>query len=369
MDIIEYQDTSTLKVSGQGTLKVTGQGTLKVSGQGTSTFPTKSSNTEDNQIPSEDVLHKAEIMALNNGWNDKNEQIIISIGENSASYKWMHEKCAGYHKFVHKFTSILLIILSTVLSAETIIPNNDQCNSDFTLDIIRRVFVYMVTVLSVIQNFLKLEETSGKHLFAVGAFSNLYHDIQQQMCMFRRDRVNATKYVSECLKQYDSLVITSPDISSRILMKFKNTFKNSDIALPEIADKIQKIEIITEDPMQSNLNINNVNNVNNVNNLDANDNVSDVVSNSGNLNIASFNLQKRIKRKGVPLVLTNKQSSVQNCNNLAQIHNAFQIHGDISDKDLENIDSIQLRELRNRFLQEKSDYEFQRFLQHSHEDE
>lgn len=296
----------------------------------------------------EDVLHKADLMRLNNGWNDKNETIIISVGENAASYKWMHEKCANHHKFTHKFLSIFLIVLSTGLTAETIFPETD----DFVLSIVKRTIIYVVNVLTVLQTFFRSEEVGEKHLVAAGAYSSLYHEIQQQMCMFRRDRINATKYVSECLKQYDSLVITSPDISSGILKKFKNTFKNSDIALPEIADKIQKIEIITEDQM-------NINNINNVNDNNNNVDITDVQS----------NLQKRIKRKGVPLVLTNKQSSVQNCNNLAQIHNAFQIHGDISDRDLENIDSIQLRELRNRFLQQKSDYEFQRFLQHSHEDE
>lgn len=297
----------------------------------------------DNQIPSEDVLHKAEIMALNNGWNDKNEQIIISIGENSASYKWMHEKCAGYHKFLHKFTSILLIILSTVLSAETIIPNNDQCNSDFTLDIIRRVFVYMVTVLSVIQNFLKSEETSGKHLIAVGAFSNLYHDIQQQMCMFRRDRINATRYVSDCLKQYDSLIINNPDISSRILNKFKNTFNNTGISLPDIADKIQKIEIITEDNVMSTMM-------------------------SGPGPGPEPIPQNNKKHKGISVINANNINNNQsNMCNLAQIHNAFQIHGDISDKDLENINSTELKSLRERFLDTKSNYEYQRFLQHSRE--
>jgi len=299
----------------------------------------------DNQIPSEDVLHKAEIMALNNGWNDKNEQIIISIGENSASYKWMHEKCAGYHKFLHKFTSILLIILSTVLSAETIIPNNDQCNSDFTLDIIRRVFVYMVTVLSVIQNFLKSEETSGKHLIAVGAFSNLYHDIQQQMCMFRRDRINATRYVSDCLKQYDSLIINNPDISSRILNKFKNTFNNTGISLPDIADKIQKIEIITEDNVMSTM-------------------MSGPGPGPGPEPIP----QNNKKHKGISVINANNINNNQsNMCNLAQIHNAFQIHGDISDKDLENINSTELKSLRERFLDTKSNYEYQRFLQHSRE--
>lgn len=317
----------------------------------------------------DDVLHKADLMRLNNGWNDKNERIVISVGENAASYKWMHEKCANYHKFIHKFISILLIVLSTGLTAETIYPDP---NGDFVIDIVRRTLVYVVNVLTVLQTFFRSEEVGEKHLVAGGGYSTLYHDIQQQMCMFRRDRVNATKYVSECLKQYDSLVITSPDISSRVLMKFKNTFKNSDIALPEIADKIQKIEIIIEDPMQSNLNGgpgggspggSSPGGGSPGGGSPGGD--SDIVEKE----FSSFNLQKRIKRKGVPLVLTNKQSSVQNCNNLAQIHNAFQIHGDISDKDLENIDSIQLRELRNRFLQEKSDYEYQRFLQHSHEDE
>lgn len=318
---------------------------------------------------SDDVLLKADLMRLNNGWNDKNERIIISVGENAASYKWMHEKCANHHKFTHKFVSILLIVLSTSLTAETIFP--DQ-NNDFVMEIVRRTIIYIVNVLTVLQTFFRSEEVAEKHLVAAGAYSNLYHDIQQQMCMFRRDRINATKYVSECLKQYDSLVITSPDISSRILNKFKKTFSNSDIALPEIADKIQKIEIITEDPANNNVvNINGIVNenggvVNNMINSEGDDNVGG--NDSDNLNIIN-NLQRRIKRKGVPLVLSNRQSSVQNCNNLAQIHNAFQIHGDISDKDLENIDSIQLRELRNRFLQQKSDYEFQRFLQHSHEDE
>lgn len=297
-----------------------------------------SSNSSEQINSSEDVLHKAEIMAFNNSWNDKNEQIIISIGENSASYKWMHEKCASYHKFIHRFTSILLIILSTALSAETIIPNNynDKCNSDFTLDIIKRIFVYIVTVLSVLQNFLKSQETGEKHLIAASSFSNLYHDIQQQMCMFRRDRINATRYVSDCLKQYDSLIINNPDISSHVLKKLKNTFNNTGISLPDIADKIKKIEIIAEDSPTPKYNKNNKNN----------------------------------KNKGISVISANNINKNQsNICNLAEIHNAFQIQGDISDKDLENINSIELKSLREKFLDKKSNYEYQRFLQHSHEND
>jgi hypothetical protein len=171
--------------------------------------------------------------------------------------------------------------------------------------------------LSVLQSFFKSEVVGEKHLNASGSFSNLYHDIQQQMCMFRRDRINATKYVSDCLKQYDTLIINSPDINLHVVRMFKKTFKNTDISLPDIADKIQKIEIITED----------------VNNGDDYKN-------------------------------TSISSSKKNCNNLQEIHNAFQIQGDITDKELENINYT---DLRKKFLKQKSEYEYNRFLQHSQE--
>jgi len=279
----------------------------------------KTSCKSEESNSTDDVFNKTELMRLNNGWNDKNERLIISLGENAASYKWMHEKCASYNKFVYKLTNIFLIFLSTSLTAETIFPQETTCtnNSLDTLSIIKKIFVYLVNLLSVLQSFFKSEVAGEKHLNASGSFSNLYHDIQQQMCMFRRDRINATKYVSDCLKQYDTLIINSPDINLHVVRMFKKTFKNTDISLPDIADKIQKIEIITED----------------VNNGDDYKNMS-------------------------------ISSSKKNCNNLQEIHNAFQIQGDITDKELENINYT---DLRKKFLKQKSEYEYNRFLQHSQE--
>jgi len=280
----------------------------------------KTSCESEESNSTDDVFNKTELMRLNNGWNDKNERLIISLGENAASYKWMHEKCASYNKFVYKLTNIFLIFLSTSLTAETIFPQETTCtnNSLDTLSIIKKIFVYLVNLLSVLQSFFKSEVAGEKHLNASGSFSNLYHDIQQQMCMFRRDRINATKYVSDCLKQYDTLIINSPDINLHVVRMFKKTFKNTDISLPDIADKIQKIEIITED----------------VNDKDDYKNMSSI------------------------------SSSKRNCNNLQEIHNAFQIQGDITDKELENINYT---DLRKKFLKQKSEYEYNRFLQHSQE--
>lgn len=310
----------------------------------------------------ENVLKKVDLMNFNNGWNDKNERIVISIGENAASYKWMHEKCASNQRIIYNITNISLIILSTSLTAETIFTDN----SNYTFEIIRRVFVYIVNLITVLQTFFKSEETCEKHISAANAYSTFYHDIQQQMCMFRRDRINAKKYVSKCLKYYDSLILNNPDISSNVLKKFKSTFKNSDISLPDIADKIQKIEVINEDVYIQNdggLSQNKRGNL-----YTEQDNSQNEPGNSQNER-GNSQKQRGNLQIGGNYAKSKNNKNLQDCNNLLKIHDAFQIHGDISDQDLENINTNQLRELRVKFLQQKSNYEYARFLQNSHEND
>lgn len=210
----------------------------------------------DNQ--DENTINKLDAIILNNGWNDKNEVLIVSIGENSASFKWMHDKCSHQYSLYNKILSITVILFNSVLSAESLIPSE---NTNYTIILIQKVLIYIVTLLSVVSNFLKFEELSTKHSNSSSGFSELYHDIQQQMCMYRKDRSNAVKYISNILKKYDSLIAASPNITNAILKQFKKQFQNSNISMPEIADKIQKIDIIVQ-PSDMNSHISNVTNIN-----------------------------------------------------------------------------------------------------------
>jgi hypothetical protein len=286
------------------------------------------------------ILQKLDIINFNNGWNDNNEKIIISIGENCASYKWMHDKCAIYYKIINNIINILSILFTSFLTAETFVIEN---NNDLSLTVIRRVITYSLSVISLLQNFLNSEMLSIKHINASNEFSKLYHDIQQQMCRFRRERKNATKYVSYCLKCYDSLVMNNPDINNFVLYKFKKIFTNFNI--PSVEDRFNRIEIITEQSF-NNENNNNTNNVNNVNNT----------NNANNVNNANNNTY----------MTTLNDNMIKNVtNNLSDIHQMYKINGDISDNDLEKIDSLELKRLNEHKIR----YEYNRFLQHSDEND
>lgn len=300
-----------------------------------------SGNVNGNGNTNGTLALKAEIMALNNGWNDKNERIVISIGENAASYKWMHERSSSMYKLINQILNVVLIVFSTGLSAETILPDN---SNNIVLSVFRRIFTYVVTLISVLINFLKFEQLSEQHLNAATSFAKLYHEIQQQMCMYRRDRQNATKYVAEILKTYDNLIVNGPTINDIIIKQFKSKFENADISLPDIADKIQKIEIIAE-PLTHAENTTQTTVPNNANTKNASKGLSkdEVVS----------NFVPNTKRYGI-------------CN-LDQISQVFQIHGDISDSDIANADGVQLKELRKKFVNEKLAFEYNRLLHHSEE--
>jgi hypothetical protein len=197
-------------------------------------------NQQDTESIDQDCT-KLDLLVINNGWNDKNETLIVSIGENAAAYKWMHERSNSQFSYYDKSLSVIIIIFNTILTTQTFITTESEI-----IDISKKIFIYIVTLLAVVNNFLKYKELSINHLNAIGDFSELYHDIQQQMCMYRKDRDNASRYIKSIIKTYDSLIVSCPDIPDSILSEFKKKFKNSDIEMADISDKIQKIEIITQ---------------------------------------------------------------------------------------------------------------------------
>lgn len=279
-------------------------------------------NTNENNAIANDIFSKINVLEINNGWNDNNEKIIVSIGENAASYKWMHDKSAQIYSTLHKVLGFLLVMINTGLSAQTLLPENSNIQA---IVILRQIFIYIVTFVSVIQNFLKYEELKMRHAEAASKFSSLYHKIQQQMSMYRQSRTNANLLISEILKQYDSLTVAGPDIHFYALSQFKKIFAKSDFSIPDIADRIQRIEIITE---------NNKNDVQ-TKNINKKIQVEDVV-----------------KQKG-------KERS-----NLHMMKDCFRIKGDITDDDLKNLNEIELKELKRRIGNEKRIYELQRYERH-----
>jgi len=303
-----------------------------------------------NDIVQNHKLNKLDILVLNNGWNDKNEQLIVSLGYNAGIYKQLHDKSAIKYTYYNTILNISLLIFSIFLTTDSIL---NVLRGDI-LNIVQKIITFIVTFLSVLTNFLKYEVRSIQHKQAAQSFNIIYNDIRNMMCIYRKDRTNAIRYIQNIIKEYDYLEISSPEISSDLIKQLKqeidrdDNIKNKNI-MPN--NTFREIEVFVD--KNENNNENNKNeNIFTINDYDSSNTDKDDnrdYSKEDNEN------QKIIKNDTHKFKINNMQ-------NLEEIHNCFRIDGDLSEKD--NITLHDIQQYKNNGLNLQTQYEMTRFMHH-----
>ena len=189
--------------------------------------------------------HKINVININKQWNDANEELLVSIGENAASYRWMHEKCSRIYNNRDYGISSFLVLCGMILSTKTIV---DTDRSNNVVDIVMSIFTYLLTLGNIVNSFLNNRQLSLSHKSISGKYAELYNDIRQLMTMYRRTRPIANDYVNETLKLYDNYILESPDILDNVVKEYKRIV-DEGVSQPNVASRIQRIKIITEKPL------------------------------------------------------------------------------------------------------------------------
>lgn len=247
---------------------------------------------------SDSKLNKVDILILNNGWNDKNEKLVVSIGYSSSIYKNLHEKTAYRYAFCNKLINLPLLMLTVILSTNAI---TDFLDSQYV--IIRKLIVFVVTIFSVLNTFMNYTELSTKHLHSANSFNIIYNDIRNTMCIYRKDRQNAVKYIQTIMKEYDHLEVSSEEIPKSLIKKMKDKLnkktESQHIVMP--TGDFQEIEVIIE-------------------------------NNKGK-------------------IIDETKFDINNTHNLKDIHDCFKIDGELSECDNITFDDLNHSKLRGLNLQ------------------
>lgn len=277
------------------------------------------------------VLNKLDILVLNNGWNDKNEKLIVDVGYNCGIYKQLHEQSARYYKKLNKGINLSLLIFSVFLTTDSII----NLLKDDVLLIVQKIIIFIVAIISIMNNFLKYGELSEQHLHSSNSFNLVYNDIRNMMCIYRKDRMNAVKYIQQTIKEYDQLEISSPEIPERLIKqmetKLKSNEKFKNISMPD--DQLREIEVI----------------------IDKNEPNENIQLNA--FNVSSQSLQSTPPEN---VKLSPNKFKINNMQNIQQIHECFRIDGDLSEND--NLTTNDIEHYRRNGLELQAQYEFNRFM-------
>jgi hypothetical protein len=189
--------------------------------------------------------NKINLINVNKQWNDANEELLVSIGENAASYRWMHEKCSRIYNNRDYAVSFTLVIFGVILSIKTLIEGDKY---KYVLEIIMSIFTYLLTVGNIVNSFLNNRQLSISHKSISGKYAELYNDIRQLMTMYRQTRPIANDYINETLKLYDNYILESPDILDSVVKEYKRIV-DEGVSQPNVAQRIQRIKVITEKPL------------------------------------------------------------------------------------------------------------------------
>lgn len=180
------------------------------------------------------LVKKTNVLFLNNGWNDKNEQVIKKISDICIENKELHDKAMSYNTTMNNVLNIVLILFASSLSVQTFLDATE------IKTIVRQVIIYIVNVMTLLNVFLKYGDNALTHKSQSTEYVKLYHNIQQIICLPRKDRENANSYIFNILKKYDELLLGPSIIKSKSAMLF-SAFNKSNY----LKDTLDKNSIVT----------------------------------------------------------------------------------------------------------------------------
>ncbi len=201
-------------------------------------------------------LNKLEILLLNNGWNDNNEKLLVTIEKNCQIFRSLHINASEYYQKIDKTLKISLLTIGVILSTGS---SFSLFVSEYNLTILQKIFIFISTLISAVNNFLKSSELSEKHIQASKQFLVISADIRDMLCMYRKNRMNSVKYIQLLNKQYDNIRDNSPKIPEiylKNLQKYIDKKDYFDIQLKDIINHDTNVNTNTNTNANINTNTN-----------------------------------------------------------------------------------------------------------------
>jgi hypothetical protein len=181
-------------------------------------------------------------------WSPQMEQIMKEWGEKAAGLRFLHNTSAGKWKGFSNKLTLFGILISTVSSAVSLIAASidDQNTKDAVLYGVGGVGLIASLVQSV-KKFYNADEKAADHAVIAKQFGSFYRYMTLQMGMSREDRLPSDQLSEHALKEYERLQQDAPPIGGDAIKLYKNTFKNSKQAIPDICEDEFEIKIYGTD--------------------------------------------------------------------------------------------------------------------------
>jgi hypothetical protein len=160
---------------------------------------------------------------VDNGWNAAIEEMLMELEDKSWGYTWMHKRSVNYFSKFHDRLSISNIVFSLISGTSTFATLSNS--GLLAVQVGTGIVIYASALLAAIQHFKAYAERIEKHKQAAGKYSTLYHNIKRERTLRIEERRDARDYLTWVTNQYDSLLLSCPDIENTIMDEYVKQYK------------------------------------------------------------------------------------------------------------------------------------------------
>jgi hypothetical protein len=192
----------------------------------------------------EDILN--DIPLIDSEWSLEHEKILIEWADKAMCYRWLHSKANALYSSLNAWYTIPVIVISTLTGTANFAQTRVPIEYQNYYAMVVGGFNILGGIISTIQQFLKITQLNEAHRVSGIAWDKFYRNIKIELAKHPSERIHASQMLKMCKEEFDRLMETSPVIPDKVVVSFKNAFKNSDefikISKPEICDVLVSTE-------------------------------------------------------------------------------------------------------------------------------
>ena len=173
-------------------------------------------------------------------WNSQLTKLLAKEGERIAGLRWLHERAERYCSTRNTFVALPVIILST-LSGSASIGTDDP-----TMKYLIGSISLFVGILNTFGSFFAFAKRQEAHRVSALQLGKLARFIEIELALPRNERIAAKDILKIVRESVDRISETAPSIPPHVIKDFQTQFHGSEIAVPTIANGIDKVEIYEE---------------------------------------------------------------------------------------------------------------------------
>lgn len=191
-------------------------------------------------------------------WNYTVKLLLKKIGEKSMGFKWMHNQDRIRYERIYmilKRVEVILLALIVILTSSGFVYFLSVIGLEGNNIIVIIISAVQLLILSGASIVKTMREIGGydklifDHKYSSSRFNQISLQIQTQLALDLKDRMNDVFFIKHIVDTYNKLVEISPIISSSTMTEYIDAVKDKDIHKPLLLGKIDdQLEIVIDGP-------------------------------------------------------------------------------------------------------------------------